>query len=89
MTTTIRPTRQALRLHQSHLATTHRAPLVKRDEVTSTRDARDGAVRTRTRATAFTPLRRDPLSAERHLTFQPSVQPSIRPSIRHDQPDEA
>ena len=80
MTTTIRPTRQALRLHQSHLATTHRAPLVKRGEVTSTHDARDG-VHTRTRATAFTPLRRDPLSVERHLTFQPAVQ--------HGHPDEA
>jgi len=80
MTTTIRPTRQALRLHQSHLATTHRAPLVKRGEV---RDGTDRAVRTR--AAAFTPLRRDPLSAERH----PSVQSSVQPSIRLDQPDEA
>ena len=57
MTTTIRPTRQALRLHRSHLATTHRAPLVDRD--------RDRPA-TRTRATAFTPLPRDPLSVERH-----------------------
>ena len=86
MTTTIRPTRQALRLHQSHLATTHRAPLVKRGEVTRTDApgapaAAEGAVRTRTRATAFTPLRRDPLSVERHLTFQPAVQ--------HGHPDEA
>ena len=30
MTTTIQPTRQALRVHRSHLATTHRAPLVQR-----------------------------------------------------------
>jgi hypothetical protein len=81
MTTTIRPTRQALRLHQSHLATTHRAPLVKRDEVPSTHDARDGVVPARTRATAFTPLRRDPLTVERHLTYQPAA--------LHDQPDEA
>ena len=85
MTTTIRPTRQALCLHQSHLATTHRAPLVKRGEVTaahdSTHDASDGADSTRTRATAFTPLRRDPLSVERHLTFQPAAS--------HGHPDEA
>jgi hypothetical protein len=80
MTTTIRPTRQALRLHRSHLATTHRAPLVKRGEVPSTHDARDG-VAARTRATAFTPLRRDPLTVERHLPFQPAA--------LHDQPDEA
>ncbi|WP_076260570.1 hypothetical protein [Intrasporangium flavum] len=87
MTTTIRPTRQALRLHQSHLATTHRAPLVTRGEVTTAHDAHDahethdGGVRTRTRATAFTPLRRDPLSVERHLTFQPAAS--------HGHPDEA
>ncbi|MEW1954527.1 hypothetical protein [Terrabacter sp. NPDC080008] len=31
MSTTLRPTRQAQRLHLSHLATTHRAPLVPRD----------------------------------------------------------
>jgi hypothetical protein len=71
MTTTIRPTRQALRLHQSHLATTHRAPLVTRSE------GREGSVRTR--ATAFTPLRRDPLSIERHPSFHPSSHPSSHP----------
>ena len=53
MTTTIHPTRQAQRLHMSHLATIHHTPLAKRS---------DGAVRTR--ATAFTPMARDPLSVE-------------------------
>ena len=51
MTTTIRPTRQALRVHLSHLATTHRAPLVPRHP----RPAGS-------RATAFTPMARDPLA---------------------------
>jgi hypothetical protein len=54
MTSTIRPTARALLLHRSHLATTHRAPLVRRPE--------HGA---RARARAFTPLPRDPLSVER------------------------
>ena len=54
MTTTIHPTRQAQRLHLSHLATTHRAPL-------STRA--DGAAHRR--ATGFVPMARDPLSVER------------------------
>ena len=53
MTTTMHPTRQAQRLHMSHLATIHRTPLTKRS---------DGA--TRRRATAFTPMARDPLSVE-------------------------
>ncbi|MCU1536124.1 MAG: hypothetical protein JWP82_475 [Humibacillus sp.] len=44
MNTSIHPTRQALRVHRSHLATTHRAPLV----------ARHGA--SAGRATAFTPM---------------------------------
>ena len=52
-TRTIHPTREAQRLHLSHLATTHRAPLTRRP---------DGAVRRR--ATAFTPMARDPLSVE-------------------------
>lgn len=47
-TTTVRPTAQALRLHRSHLATTHRAPLVPRTQ---------GA---RARATSFTPMPRAP-----------------------------
>jgi hypothetical protein len=51
MTTTIRPTRQALRMHMSHLATTHRAPLVNR---TSSAARTTGA--DRPRATAFTPM---------------------------------
>ena len=64
MTTTIHtpihPTLQAQRLHLSHLATTHRAPLTRRA---------DGA--THRRATAFTPMARDPLSVERaHQQFQ-------------------
>lgn len=53
MNTTIQPTRQALRLHRSHLATTHRAPLVNRAP---------GAARAR--ASAFTPMARDPLARE-------------------------
>jgi hypothetical protein len=53
MTTTIQPTRQAVRLHRSHLATTHRAPLVNRASSAG-----------RTRATAFTPMARDPRAAE-------------------------
>ncbi len=61
MTTTIRPTRQALRVHRSHLATTHRAPLVQRREQTG---AARGSGATRTRATAFVPMTRDPLTAE-------------------------
>ena len=54
MTTTIRPTRQAQRLHMSHLATTHRAPLTPR-----------AAGAARRPATALTPMARDPLSVER------------------------
>jgi hypothetical protein len=46
-TTTLHPTAQALRLHRSHLATTHRAPL----------SPRSGGVG-RTRATSFTPMAR-------------------------------
>jgi len=53
MTTTIHPTRQAQRLHLSHLATTHRAPLTTRVEGAPHR-----------RATSFTPMARDPLSVE-------------------------
>lgn len=51
MTITIQPTRQARRVHLSHLATTHRAPLVPRGT--------DG-----TRATSFTPMARDPFTDE-------------------------
>lgn len=59
MTTTIRPTRQALRVHMSHLATTHRAPLVQRS--TDADGTRAPATRTSgNRATAFTPMARDP-----------------------------
>jgi hypothetical protein len=54
MTTTIHPTRQAQRLHLSHLATTHRAPLSKRV---------GGAPHQR--VTGFIPMARDPLSVER------------------------
>ena len=53
MNTTIQPTRQALRLHRSHLATTHRAPLVNRTSSAG-----------RGRATAFTPMARDPFTRE-------------------------
>jgi hypothetical protein len=65
--TTIHPTRQAQRLHLSHLATTHRTPLSKRV---------DGAVRRR--ATAFTPMARDPLSVE------PSQQPTRNQTQTHE-----
>lgn len=47
MTTTIQPTREARRLHLSHLATTHRAPLSGQAPT---------GVRTRTR---FTPMTRE------------------------------
>ncbi|WP_374968012.1 hypothetical protein [Terrabacter sp. BE26] len=67
MTTTIRPTRQARRVHLSHLATTHRAPLVARQVATAAEAAvgdhgtpEDRA--TRVRASAFTPMTRDPLT---------------------------
>ena len=52
MTTTIRPTREARRLHLSHLSTTHRAPLSGqkptgvRARGTFTPMTRDSAVRT-------------------------------------------
>ncbi len=49
MSTTLHPTAQALRLHRSHLATTHRAPLAPRTQA-----------RTRARATSFTPMARSP-----------------------------
>ncbi|GAA2498005.1 hypothetical protein [Terrabacter carboxydivorans] len=65
MTTTIRPTRQALRVHRSHLATTHRAPLVQRREQTG---AASGSGAPRTRAAAFTPMTRDPLTVESSRT---------------------
>ena len=67
MTTTIQPTREARRLHLSHLATTHRAPLVARPETgaaaKTVRTATDGRAN-RTRARAFTPMTRDPLTVE-------------------------
>jgi hypothetical protein len=49
--TTIRTTRQARRVHLSHLATTHRAPLVPR---------RPGSAGARPRS--FTPMAREPLA---------------------------
>ena len=52
MTSTIRPTRQALRVHMSHLATTHRAPLVPRPRPAAARP------------TSFTPMARDTLTGE-------------------------
>jgi hypothetical protein len=66
MTTSIQPTRQARRVHLSHLATTHRAPLVARPETAAAktvRTATDGRAN-RTRARAFTPMTRDPLTVE-------------------------
>ena len=54
MNTTIQPTRQALRLHRSHLATTHRAPLVPHTS---------SAVRAR--ATAFTPMAPEGVALEK------------------------
>ena len=53
MSTTLRPTRQAQRLHLSHLATTHRAPLVPRD-----------ADRPGPHPYTFTPMAREPLGAD-------------------------
>ncbi|NUS40870.1 MAG: hypothetical protein HOP97_04495 [Terrabacter sp.] len=63
MTTTIRPTRQAVRRHMSHLATTHRAPLVSRPH-------EDAGIAPRTpggrpRATAFTPMAPDGVDREK------------------------
>lgn len=52
-TSTIHPTERAQRLHLSHLATTHRAPLTSRAGGASRR-----------RATAFTPMARYALSVE-------------------------
>lgn len=60
MSTSIHTTRQARRVHLSHLATTHRAPLVPRRGETA--EAAGG------RRYAFTPMAREPLSA-------PSLQP--------------
>ena len=54
MTTTIRPTRQAVRRHMSHLATTHRAPLVSRPHEDAGIDPRTPGGRPR--APAFTPM---------------------------------
>ena len=56
MTVTIQPTRAARRVHLSHLATTHRAPLVPRPA-----DAAPGADAAG-RATSFTPMSRDPFA---------------------------
>ena len=53
MTTTLRPTPQALRVHMSHLATTHRAPLVPRHPGPAG-----------SRATTFIPMSREPLGDE-------------------------
>ena len=76
MTTTIQPTRQARRVHLSHLATTHRAPLVPRgthgthgthgtEGTHGTQGAAtDGGRVRRGRATSFTPMARDPLTDE-------------------------
>jgi len=75
MTTTIQPTRQARRVHLSHLATTHRAPLVPRgthgpEGSHGTQGAESDAGRgRRTRATSFTPMARD-------LTDESSRHPS-------------
>lgn len=49
MSSTLHPTAQALRLHRSHLATTHRAPLLPRTRSEA-----------RVRATSFTPMPRAP-----------------------------
>ncbi|MBW8732292.1 MAG: hypothetical protein JF622_15315 [Terrabacter sp.] len=78
MITTIQPTRQARRVHLSHLATTHRAPLVPRgthgaEGTHGTQGASDGDRRRRTRAPSFTPMARD-------LTDESS----LRPSTHHE-----
>lgn len=59
MSTSIHTTRQARRVHLSHLATTHRAPLVSRRGETAAAGERPHA---------FTPMAREPLSAP---TLQP------------------
>ena len=84
MTTTIRPTRQALRMHMSHLATTHRAPLVSRNH---------SAARTpgapRPRATAFTPMApeggahekpRHEIHTQLHHQIQTRIQSNVQES---------
>ncbi|GAB3886090.1 hypothetical protein [Terrabacter terrigena] len=82
MTTTIRPTRQAVRMHMSHLATTHRAPLVSRNH---------GAARTagaaRTRATAFTPMAPEGGTHEKprqqvHTQIQTQIQTQFHPTLQ-------
>ncbi|EAP99182.1 hypothetical protein JNB_03400 [Janibacter sp. HTCC2649] len=60
-TTTLHPTAQALRLHRSHLATTHRAPLSPRTG--------GGA---RVRATSFTPMAPGPRTDTDH-TNRPEI----------------
>lgn len=56
MSTSTHTTRKARRVHLSHLATTHRAPLVPRRGETAARPY------------AFTPMAREPRSAQ---TLQP------------------
>ena len=79
MTTTIRPTRLAVRRHLSHLATTHRAPLVSRAHAaagTPVAAGTPGAARTnRLRATAFTPM-----TPEGGTNEKPRRQIHIRPT---------
>ena len=80
MTTTIRPTRQALRMHMSHLATTYRAPLVSRTPGgTGIASRPSGAPRTR--ATAFTPMAPEGVDQEKprhqvHTQIQTQLQPN-------------
>jgi hypothetical protein len=77
MTTTIRPTRQAVRRHMSHLATTHRAPLVSRTHAAARNDAPTGTPgAARTRAAAFTPMAPEggPHEKPRHTRTQIQTQ---------------
>lgn len=88
MTTTIRPTRQAVRMHMSHLATTHRAPLVSRNHSAA---GNPSAARTpgaaRARATAFTPMAPEGGAHEKprheiHTQLQTQIQTRIQPNLQ-------
>ena len=89
MTTTIQPTRQARRVHLSHLATTHRAPLVPRgthaaaEGTHGTQGAATGERRRRARATSFTPMARDPSPTRARATRPRTTNPEVRDVDQH------
>ncbi|MFM6848361.1 MAG: hypothetical protein ACKOVB_04565 [Terrabacter sp.] len=90
MTTTIRPTRQAVRMYMSHLATTHRAPLVSRTHGargTDTSTAARTSSGLRTRATAFTPMAPEGAGQEKprhqvHTQLQTQIQSHTQSSTQ-------